>query len=647
MGDPARPLFWSIRDAWLFYALAAVAVAALAGGLWRNVARWRQGTAGGGLHEWRRRLALVALDGVLGRRIWRGEPAAGAMHLLVFWGFGLLFAGTVLSVLDHYVVPFLHGRIYLVFSACLEVAGLMLLAGLLWALGRRYVQRAARLERRAADLLVPLWLGAVALSGFLVEGLRLAVQRPPGAGWSFGGLALGALWPAGLDAAAVYPVLWWAHALLSLGLLAALPHTRLLHVVAAPVSIYLGRDGTQAASATPAGESAGPRPRFWPRARGAADGCTRCGRCVQACPAAGAGEALSPRELVASVRELARGGPDAAWDPGHAWHCTSCGACLEVCPIYVPTPEAVREIRRAAVEEGTRVPASLAEALAKLRKYANPWDASKKTRSSWSKGLGLPDLSKAAGSAALCYFVGCTTAPEARAQQAARALVELLRRAGVSFGTLGGKEPCCGDIARRAGEDGLFEEQSAGLVELLGRAGVGRIVTASPHCAHLLRSEYPALGLPGFAACHYVELLDELVAGGALPLGGRVAARATYHDPCYLGRYAGVVDAPRRLLRAVAGLELVEMAHAGRLSRCCGGGGGRMWQPELAARAKMSEIRIHEAAATRAELLVTACPLCLVMLEDARKTTPEAECLRVLDLAELLVMALGPSTESS
>jgi len=249
----------------------------------------------------------------------------------------------------------------------------------------------------------------------------------------------------------------------------------------------------------------------------------------------------------------------------------------------------------------------------------------------------LVDLTKRGAEADLCYFVGCTTSFDDTAQGIARSFAAILQSAGVSFGILGRKEPCCGDIARRAGELGLFVEQMEKSIDLFDRCGITDVVTSSPHCFHAFSNEYPE---PPFRARHYSQLLQELISGGGLRFKEGQAEKVTYHDPCYLGRYNRMFDGPREVIRAIPGVELVEMAHHGADSLCCGGGGGRMWQDLKAGDVKMSEVRIREAEATGAEILVTACPLCRIMMEDARKAAGLNETLRVMDLNELVLQSL-------
>ena len=305
-------------------------------------------------------------------------------------------------------------------------------------------------------------------------------------------------------------------------------------------------------------------------------------------------------------------------DSKTAWYCTTCAACLEVCPVYGAAFEAVSKKRALLVEEGKEVPDLMNQTLERLFNYENPWVASKRERAAWAKGLDIPVLTKGGKEAPLCYFVGCTTSIDARAQEIAKSFTSILKQAGVPFGILAEKEPCCGDIARVVGEVGLFQEKRENCLDLFDQYGIEEVVTSSPHCFHTFLNEYP--GRP-FGVRHYPLVLRELIAEGRLRFKKTGKLTVTYHDPCYLGRHNRIFEEPREIIRSIPGTKLIEMAHHGADSLCCGGGGGRMWQgKELHGEARMSEIRIREAQATGAEVLITACPLCLIMLEDASKT---------------------------
>ena len=661
---PSRTSYWLIQHVWVFYLLAAVAVGVFLFGVIIHASVWIKGIRRQTIPFSWRGISNIFLDGLLGRRIFRGDIAAGTMHILIMWGFLGLFVGTVLISVDYWLYHFLSGSFYIWYSTCLEILGLMLMIGLVWSLIRRYIQRVPRLERRIEDLTIVIWLFAVVLSGFVVEGLRLANQSPEWAKWSFAGHWLSFLFTQPQGALSIYPYLWWVHALLSLGLIAYIPFCKLFHMLGAPASIYLENQPLQAILAESRAQD---KEVFSYRDMIFFDACTSCGRCVEVCPSSGAGEPFSPRDFIVWARDnllmkyhplnhfnwfenwiTRRYTKKQVFEPQKIWHCTTCRACLDVCPVYVATPDAIQQARNKLVEEGTHMPPLLTRSLKNLYKYNNPWEATKKKRAQWSGDLEIPDISQSEEAGGICYFVGCTTSMDIRTQELARSFARILKYGRVPFGTLGKREPCCGDIARRVGEDGLFEKQMEDCIELFRCYGIRDVVTSSPHCFHTFRNEYPAfqaLKPPEeqveFRVRHYTELLRELVAADSLKLEKPLNIKVTYHDPCYLGRHNQIYDVPREVITAIPGVQMVEMAHNKADSLCCGGGGDRIWQEDLDADVKMSEIRIREAEDTGAEILITACPLCLIMLEDARKTTGLEDSLRVMDLNELVAMVMG------
>ncbi len=638
---PYRIIYWQLDSTAhvIFYALAAISIAFFLAGMAAYIRVWKSKAASAQLSFSWDALKRVILDAFLGLRVLHGDIAAGTMHLLLFWGFLILSIGTVMMAAHEYVHSYLTGARYLVFSLVMEVAGLVLLAGLLWALTRRYIQRVPRLERRVEDALVPAWLLVVVISGYVVEGLQLAYLHPPWYRWSFvGGWVASLFSPAeGKD---LYLYLWWGHGLASLSFVAAIPFTKLFHILGAPAGIYFQEHDKPVEITEGAGEFDLGDLIFF-------DSCMRCGRCVEACPSVGAGEPFAPRDFVQAMRHsiwqehsplgdirfLGRGETTEVDDK--FWYCTTCRACLEVCPVYGGAFEAVVKKRVLAIEEGD-VPKLISQTLGKLSKYDNPWESSRNKRGAWAEGLDLVDLTKTDTKTDICYFVGCTTSLESTAQAEAQAFSKILQSAGVNFGILGKKEPCCGDVARRMGEVGLFAEQRENSLNIFNEYGINELVTFSPHCFNTFKNEYPEAP---YRVRHYTMVLWELIASGKLRLKEHDGATVTYHDPCYLGRYNRIFDEPREIIRSIPGLKLVEMSHHGADSLCCGGGGGRMWQ-DLEGVGKMSAVRIREAEATGAQIVVTACPLCRIMLEDARKAAGLNETLRIMDLNELVLQAV-------
>jgi len=659
----ARTHFWGIDSIALFYVLAGISVFIFLIGVYFHVSIWLAGTNRSRLSLSRAGIVNLLKDGILGRRIFKGDLPAGLMHVLIMWGFVGLFIGTVLSTTDYWVLHYLTGNTYIIYSFCLEILGIMFIAGLLIALIRRYIARVSRLDNRQQDLWLLVLLLVCGLTGFMVEGTRLAVNMPEGEAWSFIGAISSSMLSSKGQAEALYPVIWWLHVLASLLLISWFPFSKLFHTLAGPADIYLA---TQPRTFTSGDEGPSDGPGFSFRDMVDFSACTRCGRCNEVCPSASAQEPFSPREFISRANEYTKARfnpftgiklPQAGSfrkiksapeiSPEQVWYCTTCRACLEVCPVYIGALDPIRRVRTAEVEDGSRVPALLTKSLETLYMFSNPWERSKKKRGEWPEGLIVPDIT-AGARADLCYFVGCTTSFDTRAQNLARAFVRIMTHAGINFGTLGQKETCCGDIARRVGEDGLFDEQATKTIDLFKAYGVTDLVTSSPHCFNMLKNEYPRhqgagaapQGKEAFCARHYTQVLEELMDKGLIKAVRPINVRATYHDPCYLGRYNHIYETPRRIIRSIPGVTLVEMAHFGPDSLCCGGGGGRMWQ-ELEGEKKLSEVRIREAADTGAALVITACPYCLIMLEDARKTAGFEGRLRVMDLNELVAESLG------
>jgi len=661
-----RVHFWGIHSVALFYVLAAISVAIFSVGLYIRVSVWLAARDRQKPGSFSAGIANVLKDGLLGRKIFKGDFTAGLMHFLIMWGFVGLFIGTVLSTIHHYLIRFLIGNTYIVFSFCLEIFGFMLLAGLLMAFIRRYMARVARLENKAQDLWMLILIAVTALTGFLVEGSRLAVKMPEWEKYSFGGVLFIKSLSSNGQAEVFYPYIWWFHALLSLGLVAYFPFSKLFHSMAAPVNMYLGPQSMRAPSRSVGSEdmeSEGSRFSLGDMIDFSA--CTKCGRCNEVCPSTSAKEPFSPREFISQANEYTRlkynGLIKVKWmrerlfrsisqapriSPEQIWFCTTCRACLEVCPVYIGAFDPIRRVRMAEIENGDAVSALLTKSLETLYKFNNPWEPSKRKRTEWSKGLAVPDLT-AGAKQDLCYFVGCTTSIDTRTQNLARAFTKIMTHAGISFGTLGQKETCCGDIARRVGEEGLFEEQAEKTATLFEKFGITDVVTSSPHCFNVIKNEYSPYEEPeardegtAFQIRHYTQLLEELLNKGAIKPAHSLNIKVTFHDPCYLGRYNNIYKAPRNVIQSIPGVSLVEMSHWGPDSLCCGGGGGRMWQ-ELDGEQKLSEVRIREVADSGADVVVTACPYCLIMLEDAVKTAEIKSGLKVMDLNELVAKSLG------
>lgn len=365
------------------------------------------------------------------------------------------------------------------------------------------------------------------------------------------------------------------------------------------------------------------------RTGGAAATCYQCGTCTAACPwGLVRGEPLSVRAL---IRRAQVGLPQR---DESLWLCTACGQCEITCPREVPIAEVFRALRALAWER-REVLAGLPSVLWSVYWNDNPWSQPPSYRFAWARGLDLAEYDPAEHEFLL--FIGCTASYDRRAQRIARALVRLLRAAGTPFGVLQ-EEPCCGEAVLSLGHRAYFEEIAGQTAERLAEKGVRRLVTVSPHAFDTFHNRYPALG-GEVQVEHYTQVLARLVREGRLTFEAEVPERIAFHDPCYLARRNREVDAPRTVLAAIAGVELVEMAHHGSDTLCCGGGGGRMWM-ETPAGERLADLRVREALEVGAQIIATACPFCLSCLEDGVKAA-RADGVRVMEVAEIAAKALA------
>jgi Fe-S oxidoreductase len=362
--------------------------------------------------------------------------------------------------------------------------------------------------------------------------------------------------------------------------------------------------------------------------------CIQCGKCTGGCPMA-IKTRLNPRILIYRLLVAGNGfdleGRDELWD------CTTCSTCSSRCPKQVNPMEMVIALRSHFVEKG-RVHPNVKTALESTFRYGNPLTMPREDRGAWAKDLSVKPFEDGTE---FLYYVGCTPSYDPRVQQVARSLARLMGSAGMDYGILGDGESCCGSEVRRLGEAGLFEMIVEESQELFKEMGIHKMFTTSPHCYNVFKNDYPKNGLQ---VQHYTQVLSGLLDGsaqaGRLELTGRVEAAITYHDPCYLGKHNGVYDEPRHVLQSIPGVRLVEMDRSREKSLCCEGGGGRMWLEGTNPGTRLAQMRVKEALETGAEILATACPFCLLTLDEAVKHLNAEERIRVMDIAEIAAQAL-------
>jgi len=360
--------------------------------------------------------------------------------------------------------------------------------------------------------------------------------------------------------------------------------------------------------------------------------CIQCGKCTGGCPVSFK-TALNIREVI--YRLLISGNGFELDGFEELWDCTTCNTCTSRCPKEVNPMEVMIGLRSAVVEGG-RIPNTVKVALQSVFAQGNPLTFSREDRDAWVGDLPVRRLGAEPGAEYL-YFVGCTPSYDPRIQKVTRTLVRAFDQAGVEFGILGQEESCCGSEVRRLGEAGLFEMLVEENLELWKGYGVKKIVTTSPHCYNTLKKDYPQGALE---LLHYTELIAQLLDEGRLTFQGRVEKTVTYHDPCYLGKHNNIFDAPRSILKRIPGLKLVEMDRSRERSLCCEGGGGRMWLEGTNTEERLAHQRVQEAIDTGAEILATACPFCVLTLEDAVKIRGLEDRIRVMDIMELVAQVM-------
>ncbi|PLX82011.1 MAG: iron-sulfur-binding reductase [Desulfuromonas sp.] len=663
MMEVTRPLGTYSHTYWLMYLLTAAAAAVLAWGVGVRISRWRTGRGAGRdrmSHPWRRSLDLAA-DVATQRRL-RSPSHPWLFHGLIVWGFGIFLLGTFCLMLqEHFGLPTFSGGWYLILNLGLDLFSVLVLVGVILAAWRRWVLRPEELSRARTSGLVLALVAALPVSGLLLEGVRLAREPDPWAPWSPVGYSVAGLLP-GVETetfSALHLGLWWGHLLVALGFLAAIPFTRLFHLVAGPAALFFAdRDAARALvpldlsdeDATSFGVGR-IEDFYWKRLLDA-DACTGCGRCQSQCPAWQSGKSLSPKEisesiqsrLIPGVREARQGrspggGEDAPALAGEVvqekalWACTTCRSCEAHCPVGVEHVPRIIDMRRFLVLTKARFPSELLTAFRGLEHNGNPFGLESRERVDRAVEAQLPIWADTP-EAEILLWPGCNGVYDPRYRQVIEALAELLKRAGIRFAVPGEEAVCCGDAARRLGNEYLCQELVVRNLEAFERMGIRRIVTACPHCFNTLRHEYPAFG-DGLEVVHHSELLSELLSSGRLrlPSGGKESAIG-FHDPCYLARYNGITTEPRQLLRA-AGIHIEESDRKGKDAFCCGGGGGRIWLEEQEGR-PMGDERVGQLMAAGALKIATACPFCLTMLTQGNAKLADGMPIQVQDVAEIL-----------
>jgi Fe-S oxidoreductase/nitrate reductase gamma subunit len=591
------------------------------------------------------------------------DKRMGRIHSLIYWPFVILTLATITLEIDHQLpanLAFLHGHTYEIYSLISDLAGALLLIGVVAAALNRYVWPQPRIASKTTneDAWILTLLALLVFTGFLVEADRIAAAgRPSFEQWSFVGYQISRLVVSGrgtLD----HQVWWVVHVALFIAFLITLPVTKLRHAVTAPANAYLSpRD-------RPKGEvrevplllegdvetvGAGNISQFSWKQLLDTDACTWCGRCTSVCPANQTGKTLDPREIIlkiGSVMEKSANGVatedvTALISAEEVFACTTCKACDEICPVEIEIMDKIVDIRRHYTLMESAFPSELGNAYVAMENSENPWGMPSSARLDWAQGLGF-ELPIAGVNTPLdheyLYWVGCAGSFDDRAKQTTRAVATLLNRAGVDFAVLGPGERCTGDPARRSGNEYLFQVLATQNIATLNGIGTKKIITNCPHCFNTLANEYGEFG-GNYEVIHHSQLLRDLLDANRIPLKASDSVKQiVFHDSCYLTRHNDEIEAPRRVVGNLKGIDLIEAPRNRNNNFCCGAGGAQMWMEETQG-IRINLDRTSELLATGAQEIAVACPYCAVMIDDAVKAT--ANETPVKDIAQLLLEHLA------
>ncbi|MDE0632378.1 MAG: (Fe-S)-binding protein [Caldilineaceae bacterium] len=632
------------------------------------------------------RLAQAAGRWLTFGNMWKSRGGAGLFHALIAWGFVFYLLVNLGDLVQGYFpVRFLgEGAIGAGYRFVADVATVGILIGMVYFLVRRFVVRAGELGYHENVMLVEkVKAGGIGRDSLLVGlfillhvgfrllgesfGIALARQATghgePGQPFANG---VSLLWD-GMSAPALtvgQHLGWWVALGLVLAFVPWFPRTKHLHLIMSGVN-FLARPRRSSLGELPPLDfedetieefgAARLEQLPWPHLVDAY-ACIMCNRCQDVCPAYVTGKALSPAALEVNKRyaineraeAVAAGGEtppllEYAISESAVWACTACGACIDICPVGNEPMFDIMHLRRYQALTENSFPQELQQAYRGIERQGNPWNQSARERLAWAQGLAVPTVDEEP-EAEILWWVGCAPSYDPRARETARAFAKVLNHAGVRFAVLGEMESCSGDAARRSGREDLFWGMAESNMEVLNEVAPRRIVTTCPHCLHSIGKEYHQYGgdegAPQWEVIHHTQLLSELVAARKLAYNVAQDGAVTFHDPCYLGRHNGIVDAPRALL-AAGNIELEEMPRHGQQSFCCGAGGAQFWKEEEPGERAVSAERYAEARATGAETVAVGCPFCLTMMSDAAKAAGEG--VEVKDVVELIAEGLNGS----
>ena len=634
---------------------------------------------------------------VLGQRRVVREPA-GWGHFVIFWGFIFITLGTgegfikgvwpgfsYRTILD----PLHLGFLYMPYNLIVDLISFGVLIALTIGLVRRYVIKPVRLEsddpkaKVDATIIIAL-IYVLIVFMFLLRGSEMNLAAYEGhplihpVAWApisyLVGVVLGGPITSDVQFGHMQvfsAIFWWIHNLIILVFMIYIPFSKHLHLLGAIPNIFFRSFGPKGELAkmdledeTVESYGISKIEEFTWKQLLDEFACTECGRCQENCPAFLTDKALSPSRMIHHLKlhlkdkgaVLVAGKPEDdlteeekaklekqmigdVFSEDAIWDCTTCRNCQENCPVFIEHIQKIVDMRRYLVLTESRFPAEAQTVFRNMETNYNPWSMGYSTRADWAKDLDVKLLSEV-GETDILFWVGCAGSFDDRAKKVSTSMVKILKTAGIDFAILGTEEMCCGETARRMGNEYLAQTLMSGNVEVMANYKFNRILVTCPHCLNTLKDEYPQFE-GNYQVVHHTELLAELLASGKIPepKGLNGGGPVTYHDSCYLGRYHDIYEAPRKTLQSIPGATLVEMDRTHSKSFCCGAGGGRMWLEETVGE-RINEKRTEAAIQTGAKTIGTACPYCLTMFEDGVKAKGGEEGIKVVDLAELIAEGL-------
>jgi len=672
--SPAKAFFFGIPAVLLWWIIPLTGIGVFSYILYRRSTPLLAGSPDPRMNRWAKRVRAV-LWYALGQSRQPRYPLAGILHILLFAGFIILSLRSLtlvfVGIIDGFTLPGLGGGFGAFYGAVKDVAATVVLLTCLVAVIRRGLftpQRYAVPPRYGKDhtaeaVFVLLLISGLMVSDALFEGslasfqVRHGLETEPLVPMTLKWIAAGALGQAaGPTLQGLHLSAYLAHELIFFFFLCFLPLGKHFHVITSFPNVFfmkLDKGTVKPVNWAVSEETLDALEAFGVKSledftwKHMLDfySCADCGRCSDNCPANAVGRPLSPRFISIKCRDAlfekyplwSGQGKEIALmedvlEDDEIWSCTTCGACEEECPLLIEYIDKIVDVRRGLVDDG-RVPQSLQKPLSALEKRGNPYGKMEKKRAEWAKDLEYVKILGKKTSAETLYFVDSVTSYDDRIQQIARAAAGVLQGMGMDFGILGPSEMDSGHEVRRFGEEMLFMELRDRNTDAIRESGVRKIVTADPHAFNALKHDYKEIP----EVEHICQLLEQTIASGALRLKDIDDPQAvfTYHDPCYLGRHNGLYESPRRVLDAIPGLRRVEMERCRDKSFCCGGGGLMLFY-EPVEETRMGKLRVEMAAKAGATVIVTACPFCMVNIEDAIKTSGLEGKMRAVDLVELV-----------